>query len=257
MLNNFDPSWTRLTHLKVGTFFVSRDIPPTGAGLGLPTVQHLEYLHDGPGFLYGQKWWLPALRILKIGLVNSPEDFAVLVTVLESVGANITLLEIIRTYPPPPLSVLAALWRACPRLETFAANFWGLVFEESPPLSSPPCHLIDTGQSMEKCAGAVHSIAELYWPSLHRITVPALSWTGELPFHVLQQAPGGQTVIDLCVDLSRRDVRLEDRTGRTLYEAEVQGEFWRYASRRGRLDHLKFSFVDSFRCPGGGMPRVY
>jgi hypothetical protein len=156
VLNNFNPSWTRLTHLKVGTFFASRDLPPIGAGLGLPTVQYLEYLHDGPGLLQGQGWWLPALRTLKIGLVNNAEDFAVLVAVLESVGASITFLEIIRTYPPPPLSVPAALWKVCPRLKTFAANFWGLRFEESPPLSSPLYHLIDTGQSMENCAKTVH-----------------------------------------------------------------------------------------------------
>ena len=238
MLNNFNPDWTRLTHLKVGAFFASRDIPPTGAGLGLPTVQHLEYLHDGPGFLQGQGWWLPALRTLKIGLVNNAEDFAVLITVLESVGSNLTLLEIIRTYPPPPLSVLATLWHACPRLETLAANFWGLSFEESPPLNSPFRHLIDTGQSMENCVRAVKSIAEQYWLPLNQITVPTLSWAGELPLQILQQAPGGKVMMELSVDLSRRGVRLEDRMGRTLYETDTQGEFWRYASRRGKLYNL-------------------
>jgi hypothetical protein len=246
VLNNFDPSWTRLTHLKVGTFFASRDIPPTGAGLHLPTVQHLEYLHDGPGFLQGQGWWLPALRTLKIGLVNNKDDFSVLVTVLESTGANITFLEIIRTYPPAPLSVLAALWRVCPRLETFAANFWGLAFEESPPLNSPLCRLVDTGKSMEKCAAAVRSLAELYWPSLPRITVPIFSWAGEFPLQMFQQTPGGKTMMDLSVDLSERGVRLEDRTGRTLYEADFHGEFWRYARSRGKLAHLRHFICSLF-----------
>jgi len=257
VLNNFNPSWTRLTHLKVGTFFALRDIPPTGAGLGLPTVQHLEYLHDGPGFLQGQGWWLPALRTLKIGLVNNAEDFAVLVTVLESVGANVTLLEIIRTYPPPPLPVLAGLWRACPRLETFAANFWGLAFEESPPLNSPFRRLIDTGQSMENCARTVKSIAEQYWLSLHRITVPILSWAGELPLQLLQQAPGGNAMMELSVNLSGRGVRLEDRTGRTLYETDIQGEFWRYANRRGEPYNLHGLIYSLLHSPGGGVSRLY
>lgn len=238
VLNNFNPDWTRLTHLKVGTFFASRDISRTGAGLYLPTLQYLEYLHDGPGFLQGQGWCIPALRTLKIGLVNNAEDLAVLVTVLESIGANITFLEVIRTYPPPPLSILAPLWRACPRLKTFAANFWGLVFEESPPLNSPFRHLIDTGQAMENSAPTVKSIAEVYWPSLHRVTVPTLSWAGELPLQMLQQAPGGKTMMELSVDLAARGVRLEDRMGQTLYETDVHGEFWRYASHRGKLDHL-------------------
>lgn len=238
VLNNFNPDWTRLTHLKVGAFFASRDLPAIGAGLALPTIQYLEYLHDGPGFLQGQGWSFPALRTLKIGLVNNMENFAVLVTVLESVGAHITFLEIIRTYPPPPLSVPATLWQACPRLKTFAANFWGLRFEESPPLSSPLCHLIDTGQSMESCAIAIHSFTELYWPSLHRITVPTRSWAGELPLQMLQYVPGGRIMMELTVDLSGRGVRLEDRSGRTLYETDVQGEFWRYAHHRGKFAHF-------------------
>jgi hypothetical protein len=237
VLNNFNPSWTRLTHLKVGTFFALKDITPTGAGLGLPTVQCLEYLHDGPGFLHGQGWWMPALRTLRIGLVNSAEDFAALVTVLESVGQRITFLEIIRTYPPPPLSVPAALWRVCPQLETFAANFWGLGFEESPSMNSSLHHLIDTGQLMDKCATAVHLITGMYWPSLHRITVPTLSWAGELPLQLLHQAPGGKALMDLSVDLNGRGVRLEDKTGRTLYEVGDRHEFWRYVSGRGKLDH--------------------
>lgn len=238
VLNNFNPDWTRLTHLKVGTFFAARDMPPTGAGLGLPTVQHLEYLHDGPGFLQGQGWWLPALRTLKIGLVNTADEFRVLVTVLEAVGAHLTLLEIIRTYPPPPLAVRAALWRVCPRLETLAANFWGLSFDESPPLHSPFRHLVDTGQAMEHAARAVKAIADQYWLSLHRVTVPTHAWAGELPLQMLEQAPGGKAMMELSVDLGARGVRLEDRTGRTLYETDVQGEFWAYARRRGELYDL-------------------
>ena len=242
MLNNFNPAWTRLTHLKVGAFFASKDLPPIGAGLYLPTVQYLEYLHDGPGFLQGQGWCLPTLRTLKIGLVNNVEDFSVLITVLESVGAHITFLGIIRTYPPPPLSVLATLWQTCPQLKTFAANFWGLRFEGSPPQSSPLCQLIDTGQSMENCAQAIHSFAGLHWPSLHRITVPTRSWAGELPLQVLQQAPGGKLMMELSVDLGGRGIRLEDRMGRTLYETDAQGEFWRYANHRGKLGLFSSSF---------------
>ena len=245
VLNNFNPKWTHLTHLKVGAFFASKDLPPIGAGLHLPTVQYLEYLHDGPGFLQGQGWHLPMLRTLKIGLVNNVEDFSVLATVLESIGAQITFLEIIRTYPPPPLSVLPTLWQTCPQLKTFAANFWGLRFEESPPPSSPLTHLIDTGQSMENCAQAIHSFAGLYWPCLHRITVPTRSWAGELPLQVLQQVPGGNLMMELSVDLSGRGIRLEDRMGRTLYEADAQGEFWRYANHRGKLRLFSFGFIYS------------
>jgi hypothetical protein len=182
--------------------------------------------------MQGQGWWLLAL---KIGLVNNAEDFAVLVTVLESVGASITFLEIIRTYPPPPLSVPAALWKVCPRLKTFAANFWGLRFEESPPLSTPLYHLVDTGQSMENCAKTIHTFAGLYWPSLHQITVPTRSWAGELPLQMLQHAPGGNAMMELTVALSGRGIRLEDRVGRTLYETDVRGDFWRYANPRGML----------------------
>ena len=42
-------------------------------------------------------------------------------------------------------------------------------------------------------------------------------------------------MMELSVDLSGRGIRLEDRMGRTLYESDAQGEFWRYANHRGEL----------------------
>lgn len=55
---------------------------------------------------------------------------------------------------------------------------------------------------------------------------------------MLQYVPGGRIMMELTVDLSGRGVRLEDRSGRTLYETDVQGEFWRYAHHRGKFAHF-------------------
>ena len=64
-------------------------------------------------------------------------------------------------------------------------------------------------------------------------------------------------MMELSVDLSGRGVRLEDRMGRTLYESDVQGEFWRYASLRGKLEHFhEFIYSPLSLCRWSYVPTV-